>query len=162
MFPYRNLHQFQKKLYHYENLTHLYYKCSNFLYLIQSNGQLYCFCEKYQGCEFDYNCWRQVYLFYQINNHYKNFEEDLRKVKDKKVKLVKFAFELLELLNECVQIDHLLHESLSGEYSFSVSRLLYSTKNEVSLNNYLKYYDYLEEKKFKRSFRKILKFIFSV
>ena len=76
--------------------------------------------------------------------------------------MVKFAFELLELLNECVQIDHLLHESLSGEYSFSVSRLLYSTKNEVSLNNYLKYYDYLEEKKFKRSFRKILKFIFSV
>ena len=44
MFSYKNLYQFQKDLYHYKDLKNLYYKCLNFLYLIQANGWFYCIC----------------------------------------------------------------------------------------------------------------------
>lgn len=88
---------------------------------------------------------RQSCLLCQINNHYKNFEEDLRKIKDKKIELRKFAFELFELLEEYVRIDCLSLKAFSGEYSVWFQDNYTSQKSEVSLKDYLKYDDCLEK-----------------
>ena len=57
---YPNLQTFEKKLYGYKLIEDLHYKLLNIMQLIIHNGWFYCFCNKYQGCEFDYNRVRRL------------------------------------------------------------------------------------------------------
>ena len=76
---YADLATFEKKLFHDENVQELHYKFLNVMLLITHNGFFYCFCDKFHGCELNYNqeqrhcplCWIPTYLT--------NFEEEINR-----------------------------------------------------------------------------------
>ena len=101
----------------------------------------YYFCEKYDGCELNYYMGMQFSQLCEIYNYSQNFEKHFEKIEDNKVKLVKFAFELFEMLEECICIDIRSFEAFSGKYSFLFRDDYTGQKDSVSLKNYLKYKD---------------------
>lgn len=52
---YLNFCIFEKELYKFKDIEELYYKLFDILSLICFNNGFFCFCDRYQGCELDYN-----------------------------------------------------------------------------------------------------------
>ena len=137
-----NATQFSKKLLSVKNLMHLYFKILNFLYMVQSSGRYYYFCDKYSTCPKEYTG-KEYYKLCQMNNYYNDFEEKVRKLKHKKIELNSFANKLFNDINECVTIDPTVKKVFYGEYIFR-GRDCYTRLQNVSLSETCKYWDELE------------------
>ena len=132
---YSNLWTFEKKLYHYENTEVLHYKLLNIILLIVRNGWFRSFCNKYQGCELNYNRRRRFCLLCCIPDYFDNFEEELDHAQLDFFKLKMFDFKLFSLLLECYVYEKRSLEALSGHFYYS-SRDRYTTeKNEMFLKD---------------------------
>lgn len=95
---YPNLQTFEKKLYHYENMEELHYILLNIMLLIIHNGWFYCFCNKYQGCELNYNCGQRLCPFCRIPDYLTNFEEELDCAQFNLFQPKMFGFKLFPML----------------------------------------------------------------
>ena len=137
-----NATQFSKKLLSVKNLIHLYFKILNFLYMVQSSGRYYYFCDKYSTCPKGYTG-KEYYKLCQMNNYYNDFEEKVRKFKHKKIELNSFANKLFNDINECVTIDPTVKKVFYGEYIFQ-GRDCYTRLQNVCLSETCKYWDELE------------------
>ena len=68
----------KKKKFYVKNLNHLYFKILHFLYMVQSSGCYYCFCDKYSSYPKEYTG-KEYCKLCQINNSYNDFEEKVKK-----------------------------------------------------------------------------------
>ena len=107
--------------------------------MVQSLGWFYCFCDKYLGCEKDYNQGKNYCKLYELDVFYKNFKEKLVKIKNKKVKLVKFTNELFKDIDECIATDPTVKEAFYGEHHFRM-RGCYTCVSYVNLSEMCKYW----------------------
>ena len=84
-----NATQFSKKLFYFKNLKYLYFRILNFLYMVQSLGWYYYFCDKYSRCLKEYKG-KEYCKLCQMENYYNDFGEEVRKIKHKKIESILF------------------------------------------------------------------------
>ena len=141
---YPNLQTFEKKLYGYKSIEDLHYKLLNIMQLIIHNGWFYCFCNKYQGCEFDYNRVRRLCALCRMPDYLSNFEEVLDRAQFDIHALKMFGFKSFPLLLGCYVYNKRSLQAFSGHFYYSsrdcytVEKLETSLKDQIKSNTDLK------------------------
>ena len=117
---YFNSFVFEIKLLHYKDIVDLQYKLLNILLVICYNNDYYSFCNKYHGCEKNYNFGRDLCALCRIKIYFwqdlMNFEENLNRNQYNLSKLRSYAFKLYPFLMECYRVDKRSLEAFSGHY----------------------------------------------
>ena len=147
-----NLRFFEKNLYHYETIEDLHHKLLNIMLLITRKGWFYCFCNKYKGCELDYNQGWRLCRLCQIPVYLNNFEEYLDRAQFDLFKLKRFDFKLFPMLLECYVYDKQSLEAFSGRFHYSSRDRHTGSKNETSLQDQTKFTTDLKKRNREKKF----------
>ena len=120
--------------------------------LIIHNGWFYCFCNKYQGCELNYNCGQRLCPFCRIPDYLTNFEEELDCAQFDLFQLKMFGFKLFPMLLERYVYDKRSLEAFSGHFYYSSRDRYTGEKNETSLKDQIKFNTDLKKRNSKKKY----------
>ena len=130
---YPNLATFERKLCQLDTIEELHYKRLNTMLLITYNGWFYCFCCKYQSCDLNYNCGRELCPLCIILTYLSEYEEELDRNQFNLFKLKQFGFKLFPILFGCYRGSKRSLEAFSGDFCYSSRDYYTGQKNETLL-----------------------------
>ena len=114
--------------------------------LICNNGFFYCFCDKYQECNLQWNQGCQLCPLCMIPVHFRGLEEELGQNQYDLFKLKQFVFKLYPFLTECYIVDKRSLGAYSGHYYYSSRDRYTRQKSEVLLKEMIEYREDLKKR----------------